>query len=346
MQDSAIMICYRECLLNLKKFNGGEEYKILQFINSIEKIGKMIDANDDILYCMCMAKLDGEANVERFTTSDSSSQIFEQLKERKQKPDETVTSYYDAIIKLCHKYDTSMSQRMMISWLENGVKNSLRIQIKRQMKSLSESARTTQAFLKIAKDENIPEPQATAPEIQLEVKIQGHQTLIIADVATNLITDLLLGNDWIIQNNVIIGSLQRATNRQRTLSNNTQLGRMSYQAELNNHIILPVLSEDANYQPTHFKSFNYKRNNTQKSGFCDSSLREKRKHLLQKCYPSAASLEKDTINILDKETLNYNDREGGHARDEPSNEIENMSDDGIQQDTMNDQNQQYINHKP
>ncbi|CAF3464042.1 unnamed protein product [Rotaria socialis] len=491
MEDSAIMICYRECLLNLEKFNGGEEYKILQFINNIERIGKMIDANDNLLYCMCMAKLDGEAKrwyednlsliqwrqlksalLERFTTSDSSSKIFEQLKERKQKPDETVTSYYDAIIKLCHTYDTSMSQRMMISWLENGIKNSLKIQIKRQMKSLSESARTTQAFLKIAKDEdelqneNVLEPQTTAPyvpyfantvsttiyasstlrtpiyinvqvnnkqhqaivdtgsakklhksanctsiniigEIQLEVKIQGHKTFIIADVATNLITDLLLGNDWIIQNNVIIDSLQQhitlidknrrelatapfvqpsnlqfsATNRQRTLSNNTQLGRMSYQAELNNHIILPVLSEDANYQPTHFKSFNYKRNNTQKSGFCDSLLREKRKvqftdftcgkehheeqqhqchvcqeqflsrnnlqqHLLQKCYPSAASLENNTINILDEETLNYNDREGGHVRDEPSNEIENMSDNGIQQNTMNDQNQQYIHHEP
>ncbi|CAF3196500.1 unnamed protein product [Rotaria socialis] len=46
-------------------------------------------------------------------------------------------------------------------------------------------------------------------EIQLEVKIQGHKTLIIADVTTNLITDILLGNDWIMQNNVIIDSLQR-----------------------------------------------------------------------------------------------------------------------------------------
>jgi hypothetical protein len=171
-QDPAMMICYRECLSNLEKFNGGEEKKVLQFINNIERIGKMINANDDILHCMCTAKLDGEAKrwyednmsltqwenlksalLERFTTSDSSSRIFEQLKERKQKSDETITSYYDAIIKLCHEYDSSMSQKMMISWLENGIKDSLKIQIKRQMKLLSETARTTQAFLKIAKDE-------------------------------------------------------------------------------------------------------------------------------------------------------------------------------------------------
>jgi hypothetical protein len=187
VQESAMMICYRECLSNLEKFNGSEEQKILQFINNIERIGRMIDANDDILHCMCTAKLEGEAKrwyennmsliqwenlksalLERFTTADSSSKIFEQLKERKQRSDETITSYYDAIIKLCHEYDSCMSQKMMISWLENGIKDSLKIPIKRQMKSLSDAARTTQAFLKIAKDEqelqeeNLPDSEHTS----------------------------------------------------------------------------------------------------------------------------------------------------------------------------------------
>jgi hypothetical protein len=63
------------------------------------------------------------ALLERFTTLESSSKIFEQLKERKQKTDETITSYYDAIIKLCNEYDSSMSQKMIISWLENGIKD-------------------------------------------------------------------------------------------------------------------------------------------------------------------------------------------------------------------------------
>ncbi|CAF1384265.1 unnamed protein product [Didymodactylos carnosus] len=179
-----MMICYRECLANLEKFNGDGEQKSVQFISNIERIGKMIDANDNILYCMCTAKLVDEAKrwyedniqlitwetlkpalLERFSTCDSSSKIFEQLKKRKQKNDETITSYYDAVIKLCHEYDPSMSQKMMISWLENGIKDSLKIQVKRQMRLLSETARTTQAFLKIAKDEqelqdeNRPEPE-------------------------------------------------------------------------------------------------------------------------------------------------------------------------------------------
>ncbi|CAF1287245.1 unnamed protein product [Rotaria magnacalcarata] len=61
-----------------------------------------------------------------------------------------------------------MSQKMMISWLQNGIKDSLKTQIKRQMKLLPESARTTQAFLKIAKDEqelqdDSPEQETTQP---------------------------------------------------------------------------------------------------------------------------------------------------------------------------------------
>lgn len=43
MQASAIMICYREFLENLEKLCGGEDHKILQFINNIERIRRMID---------------------------------------------------------------------------------------------------------------------------------------------------------------------------------------------------------------------------------------------------------------------------------------------------------------
>ena len=70
-------------------------------------------------------------------------------------------NYVMNMIHRCHKNDD-------ISWLENGIKASLKIQIKRQMKSLPESARTTQAFLKIAKDEqelqeeNFLESQSTS----------------------------------------------------------------------------------------------------------------------------------------------------------------------------------------
>lgn len=209
-QDSAMMICYRECLSNMEKFNGVGEQKALQFINNIERIGKMINVDHDILYCMCTAKLDGEAKrwyennmtitqwenlksafLERFTTSDSSSRIFEQIKERKQKPDETITSFYDAIIKLCHEYDPNMSQKMMISWLENGIKDSLKTQIKRQMKSLPESARTTQAFLKIAKDEQ---------ELHEETVHESGSTSVYMPYFTNTVSTTLQQKENIYSN--------------------------------------------------------------------------------------------------------------------------------------------------
>lgn len=182
--DPAMMICYRECLSNLLKFTGGDDDKVIQFVNNIERIGKMINANDNILYCMSTAKLDGEAKrwyennsslntwetlkpalLERFTTPDSSAKVFEQLKERKQRSNETITSFHDAIIKLCHDYDPQMSEKMIVSWLENGVKDSLKVPIKRQMKLLVETARTTKAFLKIAKDEQeLQEEHSLVPD--------------------------------------------------------------------------------------------------------------------------------------------------------------------------------------
>jgi hypothetical protein len=204
-------------------------------------------------------------------------------------------------------------------------------------------------------------------EIQLEIKVQGFRTLILADVATNLITDLLLGNDWIMANNVIIDSPQRcifltdkhhrivtttpfvespdfqlpvllideitlppyseecidvkvplyanninealfepapnlypkqllltnalikvdnnksritiinANNHQRTLSKNTKLGYISYRSELNNYLILPVLSNNTNNQPKRPRSTPYKRNSTFTGGFCTMKPQGKRK---------------------------------------------------------------------
>ena len=41
-------------------------------------------------------------------------------------------------------------------------------------------------------------------EIPLEIKINKIKTKVIADVTTNLVTNLILGSDWIQQNNVYI----------------------------------------------------------------------------------------------------------------------------------------------
>ncbi|CAF4384057.1 unnamed protein product, partial [Rotaria magnacalcarata] len=282
----------------------------------------MISAPDEILLCMCTAKLDGEAKrwyednmslthwetlksalLERFTTSDSSSKIFEQLKERKQKLDETITSYYDAVIKLCQSARTTQaflkvakdeqelqeensteqeSTQPYLPFITNTVSTtSKKIQTGRDFYSQQRSNPHRQephhTVTYYTRREQQPNRQPSHPwtqpdsqhrpcsicqrinhrtnvcyykkshgcykcgqpdhqirdcpqnfiyksklhksancssiniigGIELEIKIQGHKTYILADVATNLITDLLLGNDWIYANNVIIDSPQQ-----------------------------------------------------------------------------------------------------------------------------------------
>ncbi|CAF3492314.1 unnamed protein product [Rotaria socialis] len=228
--------------------------------NNIERIGKMIDANDNILYCICAAKLDGEAKrwyednisfiqwkqlksslFERFTTSDSSSKIFEQLKEHKQKLDETVTSYYDAIIKLStapyvsYFANTVSTTNYASSTLLIPIYINVQVNNKQHQAIVDTGSAVTlinqQLLKKIYHTELVYKKKLhksanctsidIISEIQLEVKIQGHKTLIIADVAMNLITHLLLGNDWIMQNNVIIDSLQRHLALIDNISTNT-----------------------------------------------------------------------------------------------------------------------------
>ena len=86
-------------------------------------------------------------------------------------------------------------------------------------------------------------------EIQLEIQIQGHKTIIVADVAMNLVTDLLLGNDWISRNNVIIDSPQQqilvTDGHRRTLATAAFIRPSHRQLPvlLTNEITLPPYSE-------------------------------------------------------------------------------------------------------
>ena len=54
---------------------------------------------------------------------------------------------------ICCEYDATMSQKMLKSWIEHGTNGAPRIPFKLQLKLLPEAARTTQASLKIVKDE-------------------------------------------------------------------------------------------------------------------------------------------------------------------------------------------------
>jgi hypothetical protein len=102
-QNPVMTIYYEENFQNLEKFTSDETKNISQFINSIENIGQIIGERDKIRYCMCTAKLAGEARLRfkdnlslaewddlksallaRFEPTASSSKVFDQLEQRKQ----------------------------------------------------------------------------------------------------------------------------------------------------------------------------------------------------------------------------------------------------------------------
>lgn len=86
-------------------------------------------------------------------------------------------------------------------------------------------------------------------EIELDVRIQGHKTTIIADVASNLVTNVLLGNDWITKNRVIIDTPDQRillTDRNRRIVATASFTRPTnkhFKVLLTEEITLPPFSE-------------------------------------------------------------------------------------------------------
>ncbi|CAF1631598.1 unnamed protein product, partial [Didymodactylos carnosus] len=76
-------------------------------------------------------------------------------------------------------------------------------------------------------------------EIQLEIKVGRQKTLISADVASNLVADLILGHDWLKQNNAIID----VPNQQLTLINPTGQNTVTHFTQPP-HLQFPVLLID------------------------------------------------------------------------------------------------------
>ncbi|CAF4344322.1 unnamed protein product, partial [Adineta steineri] len=96
-------------------------------------------------------------------------------------------------------------------------------------------------------------------QIELEIKISNIKTTIVTYVATNLITTILLGNDWINSNHIhLFGDQQRLTipdqyNRPISVSY-VEPNDINHAATLVNQITLPLYSQtlvDINCQLKH-----------------------------------------------------------------------------------------------
>ncbi|CAF1619216.1 unnamed protein product [Rotaria sordida] len=84
-------------------------------------------------------------------------------------------------------------------------------------------------------------------KIPLEINVNGIKITVIADVTTNLVTNLILGSDWTQSNNVyILTPEQRLMIRSRGKEVSTPFLKpplLNYPAILINHITLPRFSE-------------------------------------------------------------------------------------------------------
>ena len=84
-------------------------------------------------------------------------------------------------------------------------------------------------------------------EILLEINLNGIRTQVKADVATNLITNLILGNDWIQSNNVyILTPEKRIMIKRQGKEVSTPFIKpplLNYPVTLIDHITLPSFSE-------------------------------------------------------------------------------------------------------
>ena len=157
-------------LKELPKFTGDPSQKVTQFIAAVEQIATFTQLNPPMLHSIAISKLGGSALnwyennkdslrdwvslrahlLERF--KPSSSALKTQLKARRQQPGETLLAFYDDVIDLCQQVDSKMPLHLIIDFLQDGVRDDLRIHIKRRLKTLSDPI-TPSIFLKIARDE-------------------------------------------------------------------------------------------------------------------------------------------------------------------------------------------------
>jgi hypothetical protein len=171
MADSTLLSKARKARFDdLPNFSGHPSEDVERFLKSIKNITKATDESDDHqLLEIARGKLVKSAGLwfdnnelkfktwldfeTAFRTRYFSTMIvhtkFEKLKRRKQRTDESITSYFDDIVDLCRDIDPNMSDAMIIQHLLSGLSPDFKKELSRRqpmIQSLNE-------FLKYAKIE-------------------------------------------------------------------------------------------------------------------------------------------------------------------------------------------------
>ena len=155
----------------LTKFTGDPDQKVTQFVDAVEHIGTFTEWTDPALHTLATIELGGlafnwynnnkdtlrtwpllKANLlDRFQPSISVTKT--RLKTRRQQPDESLSAFYEDIIELCKQVDKDMPIYMIVDYLQDGVRDDLKVHIKRRMATMPD-APSPALFLKIARAED------------------------------------------------------------------------------------------------------------------------------------------------------------------------------------------------
>jgi hypothetical protein len=171
MADPSILARARKARFDdLISFSGQPSEDVERFLKSIKNITKATDeSNNHELLEIVRGKLTQSAGIwfdnneakfrtwsdfevafrNRYLSTTTTSKKFEQLKQRRQKLDESIINYCDEIINLCREVDPKMSDSTIIQYLLSGLNTNVRKELSRRelaMYSLNE-------FLKYAKIE-------------------------------------------------------------------------------------------------------------------------------------------------------------------------------------------------
>jgi len=171
MADQTLLTKARQAPFDdLPNFSGHPSEDVERFLKSIKNITKATDeSNNHEILEIVRGKLIQSAGIwfdnnepnfkkwsdfetafrNRYFSTTSTHKKFDTLKQRKQLPDEPITSYFDDIINLCREIDSNMSEKIIIQYLMSGINPDFKKELSRRESSIN----TLNEFLKYAKIE-------------------------------------------------------------------------------------------------------------------------------------------------------------------------------------------------
>ncbi|CAF0762019.1 unnamed protein product [Rotaria sordida] len=196
------------------------------------------------------------------------------------------------------------------------------------MKLLSESARTTQTFLKIAKDEeelqeeNVPGPEPTAPYVPYSANIVSTTLKQTDDIHSNV-------------------SKHPYSSRTTTPHESETTTTIYYEDVSDDE---EIINHGNDQEPMNLSSFDDIEDHVEiyapSEILTDDDLDNFSLPEIIKVYLPHKPRHSNEHETYQEQLFNYNDDEGVHARDKSSNEIESIADDDIIQNTTVNQRQQ------